>query len=65
MFIRNDNVNKLIFAYFNINPIRNKFELLKEQIIGNVDILKISETKINDIFPHSQYLIDGFIHHIG
>ena len=44
--IRNNNVNKLIFAHLNINSIRNKFELLKEQTKGNIDILMISETKI-------------------
>ena len=58
--IRNDNVNKSIFAYLNINPIRNKFELLKAQIKGNIDILMISETKIDNIFPYCQFLIEGF-----
>ena len=44
----------------NINSIRNKFELLKYQITGNTDILMISETKIDDTFPHSQFFIEGF-----
>ena len=43
----------------NISSIRNKFELLKEQMKGNIDILMISETKIDNTFPHSQFLIDG------
>ena len=44
----------------NLNSIRNKFELLKDQIKGNIDILMISKTKIDDTFPHSQFFIEGF-----
>ena len=44
----------------NINSIKNKSELLKDQIKGNIDILMISETKTNDTFPHSQLFIEGF-----
>ena len=44
----------------NINSIRKESELLSEQIIGNVDILIISETKIDDSFPIGQFLIEGF-----
>ena len=55
-----DNLNKLIFAHLNINSIQNKFELLSEQIKGNVDVLMISETKIDDSFPVGQFLIEGF-----
>ena len=45
--LRKDNLNKLISAHLNINSIRNKFELLSEQIKGNVDLPMISETKID------------------
>ena len=58
--LRKDNLNKLNFAHFNINSIRNKFDLLLEQIKGNVDVLMISETKIDDSFPVGQFLIEGF-----
>ena len=44
----------------NITSITKKFELLKEQFKGNIDILIISETKIDDTFFHSQLLIEGF-----
>ena len=57
--MRKDNLNKLIFAHLNINSIRNKFELLSKQIKGNVDLLIISETKIDDSFPVGQFLIEG------
>ena len=55
-----DNLNKLIFALLNINSIRNKFELPSEQVKGYVDVLMISETKIDDSFPVGQFLIEGF-----
>ena len=53
-------VSILVFAYLNINSIRTKFELLKDQNNGNMDILMISETKIDNNFPHSQFFIEGF-----
>ena len=58
--LRKDNLDKLIFAHLNINSIRNKFNYLSEQIRGNVDILLVSETKIDDSFPQGQFVIDGF-----
>ena len=57
--LRKDNFVKLIFAHLNIDSIRNKFELFSQQIIGNVDVLMISETKIDDSFPVGQFLIEG------
>ena len=57
---RKFNQNKLVIAHININSHRNKFELLSEKTKGNVNILVISETKINEIFPNSQLKIDGF-----
>ena len=49
--IRKDNLNKLIFAHLNINSIRNKFDSLADIIKDNIDILMISETKVDDSFP--------------
>ena len=50
------NLNRLIFAYLNINSIRNKFEFSA----SNVDLLIISETKIGNSFPKGQFLIKSF-----
>ena len=58
--LRCNNLNKLVFAHLNINSIRNKFELLSEQVRGNVDVLTVSETKIDDSFPIGNFLIYGF-----
>ena len=59
-FIRRDNVNKIIIAHLNINSIRNKFNFLVEKINDNVDLLMVSETKLDDTFPTDQFIIDGF-----
>ena len=52
--------SNLITGNLNINSIRNKFEFLSFLIDGKVDIFLISETKIDDIFPTSQFLISGY-----
>ena len=58
--IRQENTNKLVFAHININSLRNKFELLVDQVKGYIDVLMISETKIDDSFPLGNFLIGGF-----
>ena len=37
-----------------MNSLRNKFESLFEQFTGNIDILMVSETKLDNSFPVSQ-----------
>ena len=39
---------------------RNKFDTLADQIKGNVDILLISYTKLDESFPVDQFKIPGF-----
>ena len=58
--IHSDNINKLIFAHLHINSIRNKSEVLADQVKGKIDVLMISETKIDESFPQGNFLIDGF-----
>ena len=58
--LRYNNLNKLIFTHLNIHSITNKFELLSEQVRGNVEVLMVSETKIDDSFPIGSFLIHGF-----
>ena len=61
--LRNQNPFRVIIDQININSIRNKFETLVSFINNNLDILMISETKIDDTFPDSQFLIEGFSVH--
>ena len=58
--LRKKNLNKLIIAHLNVNSLRNKLEFLKEQIQDNIDILMISETKIDASFPIGQFLLNDY-----
>ena len=54
-------VDKVILADLNINSLRNKFDSLIGQITGSIDILMVSETKLDEIFfPIGQFIIEGF-----
>ena len=44
----------------NINSIRNKLHALATIIHGHIDILIITETKVDHTFPKSQFRIPGF-----
>ena len=54
------NLNKLVLAHLNINSIRNKFKAVIQNVSREVDLLMILETKIDNSFPKSQFLIKGF-----
>ena len=58
--LRRRNWKKIIIGHLNINSIRNKIDLLADLIKGNIDIMVISETKIDETFPSSQFSISGF-----
>ena len=58
--LRKNNINRVIFAHININSIRNKFDLLMNGVKNSVDILVISETKLDESFPPSQFHLDGY-----
>ena len=52
--LRIRNLNKIVVGHLNINSVRNKFNFLA-QVKGNIDILMISETKLYESFPPSQF----------
>ena len=58
--LRISNVIRFIVGHLNINSLRNKFESLKLIMKGNIDILVITESKLDDYFPASQFIIDGY-----
>ena len=58
--LRLKNPNRLICAHLNINSIRNKFELLSNIVKNNIDILMISERKLDSSFPNGQFQIHGY-----
>ena len=47
-------------GHLNINSIRSKFELLSSLIGGKIDVLMISETKLDATFPANQFFIQGY-----
>ena len=58
--IRKNNLNRPILGQLNIKSIRNKFSFLASHIGNNLDVLLISETKLDDTFPTTQFFLDGF-----
>ena len=58
--LRIGNANKVIIGNLNINSIRNKFEQLKETVLKYIDILVVTETKLDKTFLDSLFLMDAF-----
>ena len=58
--IRLKNRNRLIIGQLNINSIRNTFYFLCSEISPCLDLLLVSETKLDDSFPTAQLLMSGF-----
>ena len=58
--LKTKNSKRLVFGNLNINTINNKFEQLKYIIKNNIDVLIVTETKLDSSFPSGQFLIDGF-----
>ena len=53
-------MNRKIIGNLNTNLISNKFDQLKLFVQGKVNILIVTETKLDPTFPTSQFMIDGF-----
>ena len=51
-----DKKNRTIIAQLNINLIRNKFQFLEKEVFANLDILLISETKLDHSFLSARLL---------
>ena len=58
--IRIKNTKQLIIAHLNINSLRNKFDQLKNLVQDKIDILVVTESKLDDTFPDSQFHIQGY-----
>ena len=60
-YIRQKNLGKIVIGILrNINSIRQKFDSLIKITTRNNDIITISETKLDEIFPKGQLLIKEF-----
>ena len=58
--IRITNLKNVIIGQLNINSLRNKFQLLVELVHGNIDVLILTETKLDVTFPEKQFMIPGY-----
>ena len=58
--LRIKNLNSVIISQININFIGNTIGLLSEAVLGDIDILMVSETKTDISFATSQFVIQGF-----
>ena len=58
--LRRRSVNRVLIGNLNINSIRNKFDQLKDTVLKYIDILILTETKLDETFLTSQFLMDGF-----
>ena len=58
--MRLENRNRIMIGQLNINLIRNKFAMLTSLIKNKIDVLLLSETKIDETLPSEQFLISGF-----
>ena len=57
---REENPDRPIFVEININSLRNKSQFIASQVVNNVDVLLVSETKLDDSFLTAQFFLDGF-----
>ena len=58
---RSKNVQNPLFAYYNINSLRYKFDDLKEIVSKSLpDILVFAETKLDNSFTNSQFFLQDY-----
>ena len=56
----NKNVDRLIFAHLKINSIRYKISMLSDIVAKKIDVFCISDTKLDESFMYSNFLIPGY-----
>ena len=47
-------------AHINLNSLRNKFDMLTNSVTEYIDILMISETKLDNTFPYALFHLKNF-----
>ena len=55
-----DHPKNIVIGHLNINSIRKNLIYLKKEETEEIDILMITEAKLHDSFPASQFLTQGF-----
>jgi hypothetical protein len=58
---RKHHAKQFIFAHININGFRSKYHEIQDILMnGSLDFIAVSETKIDDSFPSSQFHVPNF-----
>lgn len=50
----------LAFGQVNVNSLRNKSDVLSDQMKRYIDMQMISETKLESSFPENHFIIGGY-----
>ena len=58
--LRSNNANNIIEIRLNINSLPGNFDQLKLLIMNQIGILSLTYTELDEIFPSSRFLADGF-----
>ena len=58
--LRSNHRQEIIIGHLSINSIRNKFDIMKPMLLDDIDIFMVTETKLDDSFPASQFNVEGF-----
>ena len=58
--IRSKNLDRVLIGSLNINSVRNKFDALSDLVVGKLEILLISESKLDASFYSANFIIPGF-----
>ena len=59
-FLRKENTHELVLGQINITSIRSQFDPLMAAVARNIDILLITETKIDSTFPVNHFYLNGY-----
>ena len=57
--LRSNHRQQIIVGHLSINSIRNKFDIMKPMLLDDIDIFMVTETKLHDSFPASQFNVEG------
>ena len=57
---RSNQPQQIIIGHLNINSISNKFDTMKQMLMHDLDIFMVTETRLDDSFPVSQFNVGGF-----
>ena len=58
--LKQKNPNRLLIGYLKVNSICSKLDQMKCLLKGKIDILTVTESRLDSSFITTQFLIDGY-----